>query len=170
MTDDARPKPIHPEEWDGRSPLLALTVVQPWASAIACGIKVIETRGWRTSHRGPLVIHAGLGQKAETMFGTGRLFPPDGVSTLARAGLPDDRPLGAIVAITRLIDCRQAKTAPTELEDLLGDFGVGRWGWQLYGTWPLPRPIYTRGRLGLWEVTQPVLGDLLHQWHDANGL
>lgn len=37
----------------------ALTVHQPRASLIALGIKTIETRGQRTSHRGRLAIHAG---------------------------------------------------------------------------------------------------------------
>ena len=168
-SDDRRPAPIQSSEWDVRLPLLALTVVQPWASAIACGIKVIETRGWRTGHRGPLVIHAGAGQKAEKMFSTGDLFSPDELSELAIAGLPDERPLGAIVAIARLIDCRPARMAPTELEELLGDFGIDRWGWQLHGVWPLPEPIRARGRLGLWEVTEPALGDLVRQWRAADG-
>ena len=37
----------------------ALTVIQPWASAIAVGTKRIETRSWATKYRGPLLIHAG---------------------------------------------------------------------------------------------------------------
>jgi len=37
----------------------ALTIRQPWASLIALGVKTIETRGWSTAYRGPLVIHAG---------------------------------------------------------------------------------------------------------------
>lgn len=36
----------------------ALTLWQPWASLIAIGAKTIETRGWSTSYRGPLAIHA----------------------------------------------------------------------------------------------------------------
>lgn len=36
----------------------ALTLRQPWASLVALGVKTIETRGWSTSYRGPLAIHA----------------------------------------------------------------------------------------------------------------
>lgn len=36
----------------------ALTVWQPWASLIAHGVKVFETRSWATKWRGPLAIHA----------------------------------------------------------------------------------------------------------------
>lgn len=36
----------------------ALTLHQPWASLVAVGVKTIETRGWSTTYRGPLLIHA----------------------------------------------------------------------------------------------------------------
>ena len=36
----------------------ALSLWQPWASAIACGSKTVETRSWSTKYRGPLAIHA----------------------------------------------------------------------------------------------------------------
>lgn len=34
----------------------AIVVKQPWAAEIAQGVKTIEVRGWRTSHRGDLLI------------------------------------------------------------------------------------------------------------------
>lgn len=36
----------------------ALTIWQPWATAIAIGAKRIETRSWETHYRGPIAIHA----------------------------------------------------------------------------------------------------------------
>lgn len=39
--------------------MYALTVKQPWASAIMAGLKRVENRTWRTDYRGPLAIHAG---------------------------------------------------------------------------------------------------------------
>ena len=38
--------------------LKALSVRQPWAWAIVYAGKNVENRTWRTSHRGPLLIHA----------------------------------------------------------------------------------------------------------------
>ena len=38
----------------------ALTILQPWASLIACGAKMIETRSWSTAYRGEIAIHAAL--------------------------------------------------------------------------------------------------------------
>ena len=37
----------------------ALTIKQPWASAIAFGDKRVENRSWPTAYRGLLAIHAG---------------------------------------------------------------------------------------------------------------
>lgn len=39
--------------------IMAITLHQPYASAIARGYKVLETRDWMPQYRGPLVIHAG---------------------------------------------------------------------------------------------------------------
>lgn len=35
-----------------------LSLLQPWASLVAEGLKRVETRAWRTSYTGPLAIHA----------------------------------------------------------------------------------------------------------------
>ena len=47
-----------------------LTLKQPWATVIASGIKHYEFRSWKTSYRGPLLIHAGMGMdiQAEKHF------------------------------------------------------------------------------------------------------
>ena len=38
----------------------ALTIRQPWADAIVHGTKRTENRTWKTTHRGPVLIHAGV--------------------------------------------------------------------------------------------------------------
>lgn len=35
-----------------------LIIIEPWATLIKKGKKVIETRSWKTSYRGELYIHA----------------------------------------------------------------------------------------------------------------
>jgi len=45
------------ESWEAE--MKAITIQQPWAEMIARGLKRVENRTWRTSHRGPLAIHAG---------------------------------------------------------------------------------------------------------------
>lgn len=36
----------------------AVSLWEPWATLVRLKIKRIETRGWSTSYRGPLAIHA----------------------------------------------------------------------------------------------------------------
>jgi hypothetical protein len=40
-----------------------ITILQPYASLIACGTKKIETRSWTTKYQGPITIHAGQGKQ-----------------------------------------------------------------------------------------------------------
>ena len=53
------------------APMKALTLHQPWASLMAWGVKTIETRGWATAYRGPLV-QALLGKQARPARPAGR--------------------------------------------------------------------------------------------------
>jgi hypothetical protein len=87
----------------------ALTLHQPWATAIAEGIKTIETRSWSTSYRGPLAIHAGRSLEGIEMLDAGRLCREDDaalVAQLVEIGVRQwgDLPLGAIVAVVNLVD------------------------------------------------------------------
>lgn len=91
----------------------ALTIRQPWATLIACGAKTIETRGWSTRYRGPLLIHAG---KAPPH--AGRIESSDWwvsraawcehgwrmTASPSHEDPPIDLPLGAVVAVAELVD------------------------------------------------------------------
>jgi activating signal cointegrator 1 len=66
-----------------------LSLWQPWASYIADGGKTTEYRGWGTSYRGPLLIHAAK---------TTRDCEPEEKKVL---------PFGAIICKVDLIDCFQ---------------------------------------------------------------
>jgi hypothetical protein len=67
----------------------ALTVRQPWAGQLVSGEKRIEYRTWRTDHRGPLLIHAGLSR-----------------ADLGEGDDGDALAFGAIIGMVRLTDCR----------------------------------------------------------------
>lgn len=88
----------------------ALTIQQPWASLIALGVKSIETRGYGTPFRGPLVIHAGARaarlHEAEAAWDRVGLRYDDLIATLypARDRGADPLPLGAVVAVVDLVD------------------------------------------------------------------
>lgn len=136
----------------------ALSLTQPWASLIACGAKVIETRSWQTSYRGPLAIHASKGfpRECRDLCATQPFL-----RELTRAGLSmPELPLGAVVAVCRLTavldtsDAWSNRLSPTERA--FGDYGPSRYGWVLEDVTRLPSPVPCRGALGLWSLPRDV--------------
>lgn len=131
-----------------------LSLWQPWASAVALGLKRIETRHWSTAFTGRLAIHAAKRwtrdeRDTATMFASlydGRLAVP---------------PLGAIIATVRLIRCERTEAILSrgigEMEHALGNYGPRRFGWLFDDVAMLPAPIPFRGLQGLFDVPDEVL-------------
>lgn len=105
-----------------------LTLWQPWATLIALGIKVHETRSWSTQYRGPLAIHSAK----RKMDRAGRRLLMEIVGGHAiRPGSPLLRmPYGSIVAIANLVDVYPTDDVETTDTDwACGDFTPGRYAW-----------------------------------------
>ena len=131
----------------------ALTLTQPYATAVALGIKRVETRSWRTNYRGELAIHAAIGfPRWARDFRMTELALGRGAARIPR---------GAVVAIVQLVDCRRVEEVAIEIsqddpqrwgiEHLYGDYSPGRWAWVLADVEPLAEPVCVKGALGLWE-------------------
>lgn len=130
----------------------AISLWQPWATAVSLGHKRIETRSWNTNYRGPLAIHAA------------KRFGPDerafAQSECAYGRLPKELPLGAIVATCILHDVVRAEQIVDRIgpiEKLYGDYGPGRYCWLLKNIKPLPQPIGCTGRQGFFEYPDELL-------------
>lgn len=80
----------------------ALTLTQPWATLVAIGAKTIETRSWRTSHRGWLAIHAAKAMPREAIELC--ITEPFASVLSEHARTPADLPRGAFVAVALLED------------------------------------------------------------------
>lgn len=128
----------------------ALSIWQPWASAIVTGAKTIETRSWATSYRGPLLIHAGKN----------RLHLHCIVRPLMKLNPDEILPLGALIARAELVDCQPSeeliRTISTR-ENKLGDFRPRRYGWILANVRQLPEQIPYRGRQRLFNVPDELV-------------
>lgn len=133
----------------------ALSLTQPWATAVAIGIKQYETRSWSTSFRGLIAIHAAKGfpkwarEFASLEYSLGRL--------------PERLPLGAIVATARIagvFHVEEIAPGVSAIERLYGDYSAGRYAWQLEDVNALPEPIPCRGALSLWEVPAEIATQL----------
>jgi hypothetical protein len=131
----------------------ALSLWQPWATAIALQLKKIETRGWYTSYRGPLAIHAAKRwtvEEREFLEDMQELhFFPTGV----------DVPLGAIVAVVNLENCVRTEKllSISTLEESWGNYGPERFGFMLSNIRALPEPIPFRGAQGFFYVPDHIL-------------
>lgn len=158
----------------------AISLWQPWATAVALGSKRIETRHWATAYRGPLAIHAAKRMvRSElqhyrshwnwtgAMRGAGWSFGKD-------AAPIDALPFGTIVAVCDLIDCRptdsftqaELDTPERHPEDIdayswtqrqMGNFDLGRFGWVLDNIRALPEPVPFRGGQSFFTVPDELL-------------
>ncbi len=128
----------------------ALSLWQPWASAIALGHKRIETRHWTTSYRGLIAIHAAKRWTADE-----REFH---AAEQLVGRLPAQLPLGAVVATAMLVAIKRTEELISKIdpvEELYGNYGPGRFGWMLEDVRPLREPFVCTGRQGLFEVDLP---------------
>lgn len=127
----------------------AISLWQPWASAIPLRLKEIETRSWSTDYRGPLAIHA-----AQRWTREERDF------WASAHGVPAILPLGAIVAVVNLSDVRpteELEPTITPLERRFGNYEAGRFGWILTDIRALPVPVPFKGRQGFFNVPDELL-------------
>lgn len=131
----------------------ALSIAQPWASAIAFAGKDVENRTWRTHFRGPVAIHAsGSRKRLADMHVLRRLVRGGEKRPLVEwinegrleCGLePEETPeLSRIVAIAMLTDC--VETSSSMWHD------SGYQAFLLEGVIPI-EPVPMIGTLGLWD-------------------
>lgn len=122
-----------------------LTVKQPWAGLIASGVKTVENRTWRTTHRGPLLIHAGAALDSRHREIMTALPPALWWDHSLRRAVDCRR---EIVALVELLDVVDAATA-RELRPDQARWIDGPWCWLLGSVRRLSVPE-VQGKLGLW--------------------
>lgn len=137
--------------------LKAITVKQPWASALLL-LKNVENRTQMFGYRGPLAIHAAKVDD-EGGYGDAR------IKTIAEHGHPQfvsrDLPRGAVVGVVDLVDCHWHR---------LGCCGTP-WATTEAGVTHLVResprciatPVPARGFLGLWDLPADVADQVISQ-------
>lgn len=142
----------------------ALTVDQPWASMIAHEIKLIETRSWPTSYRGPLAIHASNNRTPGGFLGFEHIIRSEPFLGALKAKEFDRWwnapffPRGAVLAVVELYDVRPTEEIADSVpmnELHFGNFSPGRYAWLLRNVERFPVAIEARGRQRLWEWTKP---------------
>lgn len=127
----------------------AISLLQPWATLMATGVKRVETRSWNTNFRGWIAIHASK-----------RLRAPQ-LGLCRRWGLPGDLPLGQVIAVLEVVACRSVLSASV-LETVgapereFGDYTDGRWAIFTRSPRLLRQPIAMNGYLGIWRLPRQI--------------
>lgn len=157
----------------------ALTVRQPWAQLLATGAKRFETRSRSTRHRGPIAIHAGRmwrGAEAvlcwrdpfrEALEAAGVAVPPR-VQLGTTIVHPRFLPLGVVLAVARIVDCVPCWPRPggiDERERAFGDWGPGRFAWELRDPVMLAEPVPALGMLGRFRLADEAAKAVARQLH-----
>lgn len=83
----------------------AITLHQPWATAVALGIKRVETRSWPTNHRGTVAIHAGARRPPLVTFIGDDWHVAQGATWLHGPGHDVRMPFGQVVAVATITAC-----------------------------------------------------------------
>lgn len=143
----------------------ALSILQPWVRCIFEFGKRVENRKWKTTHKGPLLIHASMSAKEnqywlknakewKTKFG---FDYPSAAGTI----------YGAILGVVRVVGCIeldkfngrdkywQEHAKDTDvihcIEAMNSNFASGPFCWILADAKPFRMPIPAKGNLGLWQ-------------------
>lgn len=162
-----------------------LSLWQPWATLLAHGRKRVETRGWSTSHRGPLLIHAAKKWTREIeeialAEPFARVLREIGVLSYGSFGAAQwSLPLGAIVGRVDVADVFDAEdvwaepnhtdapvrerrfgmlTLTTGMDEhAFGDYSPGRFAWLCTNPVAFATPLPFRGAQGLFDVPEDLL-------------
>lgn len=137
--------------YEAELPVLAISIRQPWAHAIAAGWKDIENRKWNTNQRGLICIHASAYTKKT--FESDREDYLEVVHNEVRASShselaqvdESDMSFGAIIGVARIVDSVTAHDSP---------WFFGRYGFVLTDQQFLQTPIKVKGALGFFDWRQ----------------
>lgn len=135
--------------------LKAVSLWNPWAILAALGLKKFETRGYKTSHRGEIAIHAA---KACTVDALQR-FAPEILKADPHI-LDDGVKGGQILCVVNLgipIPTSRDLVLSLPLKEVsYGDFSQGRYAWPMSNLQRLKEPVPTRGRQYVWILPADV--------------
>ena len=122
-----------------------LSIKEPFATLIKDGVKIYETRSWKTNYRGEIYIHASLS-----------LSNSERVESANKYLKSEIKP-GFILCKCELVDCipmtdefiKYINEETSEYD--YGLYSEGRYAWKLKVLEVLDEPIPAKGKLGIWN-------------------
>ena len=149
----------------------ALTVYHPHAMMLAIGLRTIETRGWPTPYRGPILIHAAKKwhdliagdckiARSQVRGVLPHLHLTETQNELFNSQWSDTR--GCVLAVATLSDCILIpEPCGTEFDRSWGEFGPGRCGFVLTNLRTLSKPVAAVGAQQLWRPDEALVEECL---------
>lgn len=146
-----------------------ITIWQPWASLIVLGHKKIETRGWATKYRGPLLIHAAAkwdkqleyySHEFHQMTKDIRVYHNTRGAIIGKVDLHRVEKSEELFYLFQnyhspLTDVMESGVKDWKKERVMGDYSPGRYGWILSDPVAFGDPIPVKGQQGLWNYDLP---------------
>lgn len=145
----------------------AISLWEPWASAMALGLKKNETRDWPISHRGDIVICSAKRKMTRDDLET--------LEILVKPSAPEfTLTYGCALCVVEVYDCVRSelfhdaverrhgvtslyKGRPlTQAEAALGDYSHGRWVWLTRNLRRLTTPVPVTGKQGIFILPPDV--------------
>ena len=134
------------------APIKVISLWQPWASLMAAGYKIDETRHWKTSYRGPLAIHAA---KTIDVAGAPEQLCRDAFGQHWSRILP----VGMVLAVGELTACVHTESVVGRITAAnleAGNFSKSRYAWRVKDIRPLTPMLPLIGRQGLFNWEPPA--------------
>ena len=140
-----------------------LSMKEPWLDLVLRGHKTIETRTWRTRHRGPLLLASSKAIDEEAL----ERFTED----LWYLGDEQwEHPLGYIRGVCSIVSVKHPIGDDPERRAAMLDT-EGLWMWRLEHVHRFDQPMPIRGMPGVFDVelVSMILGGEIRFWAAANG-
>jgi activating signal cointegrator 1 len=136
----------------------AISVLQPSASLLICGVVRRLTRPAQTPYRGVLAVHAG----SRFPPATRALCHREPYKTLLRRANHHGwsvLPCGVVLGTAQLVACTRVEEFAWEAgsEPDAGGYQPGSWVWEFANPAPLAVPVPMSGRLGVFEIGDRLL-------------
>ena len=141
-----------------------LSIIQPWASLIAVGIKDIENRTWKTNYRGKILLHA----SASVVNKDWSILSPaqrEAAKALICPFGVENSPLNlgrsAIIGEATLVDCVIGHSSIWAEQDV--------WNWVLKDMKLFSIPTYNvKGKLSVWDFDErKLISKNYHLFYEA---
>lgn len=135
-------------------PVRALSLTRPWTTLVLSGQKMIENRTWKTTHRGPLIIHGARSWDSAALEVTANALGAEAVRTLIARR---NHPCGYL----GVVDLTDICSASVNSETVVCD--CGPWAFPRQHHWKLanprifPQAVPGAGQLGLWAAPAEAL-------------